>query len=126
MSIPVPVVAGLNNYSETRAQISPGILVSLTAAPQTLPLLNFALFVTIGIKIGDQDGTGRLVELAAGFVSIEKAVTWTGFYPLHSGDQLYATARGQITGPINIIDRRLTTATTIAGDTTLGDILRTS
>jgi len=125
MGIPVPPQVGFFNTAEITQQISPGILVSLSLFNDTTVLEDFTTWAAIGIKQDQAAFGGRRVQLTAGYVRRESGLTWTGFYPLHSGDRLYASIRGNLNGNLNLADRRLTAETELIPGVTLGTVLRT-
>lgn len=115
---------GASSFGEFTQIVSPGILIALScfAVPELEE--NFRTYAVIGVKTPDERLSGRLVQLAAGYIREEQALTWTGFYPLQSGDEIYMFLRGNLNPVFSLVDRRLTAETTLISGVTLGQLLR--
>jgi hypothetical protein len=111
---------------ELSQEIQPGILVALSAFEQDPSDIQFDVFVAIGIKSQTQQLNGRRVQLAEGYLRQQAGITWTGFYPIATGDRMYMFIKGISTSPIELSERRLTAETQIIPGVTLAQLLRTT
>lgn len=115
---------GAASAVEITQVVSPGILVSLSLFTAADLDENFQAYCSIGIKIPTARHEDRRVELTQGYIKEESGLTWTGFYPLHSGDSIFAWIRGNIDPIYHLVDRRLTANTQIIQGVELGELLR--
>ena len=124
MSVVSNPTAGTTVGTEVSQELAPGILVALSAF--LLPTANaqFFVFVDIGIKTDVQDNSGRRVSLANGYLRQQQGITWTGLYPIASGDRMYMLIRGITNTPIQLMERRLTPDTLLIPGVRLDSILR--
>lgn len=114
---------GASSAVEITQIVSPGILVSLSLFTAADLDENFQSFASIGVKIPTARHEDRRVELTQGYLKEESGLTWTGFYPLHAGDSIFAWIRGNVNPIFHLVDRRLTANTLIIQGVELGDIL---
>ena len=112
--------------TEYTIEADPGILVGLSAFLQPPADQEFQVFVAIGVKSSDGAYNSRRVQLASGYLRQQFGVTWTGFYPLASGDLYYLFVKGISSSPVELSDRRLTPETQILPGVTLRELLKTT
>lgn len=124
MAVSTPGGTGFNTQGEFLTVVSPGILVSLSLFTPADLEQSFQTYAEIGVKSTDKRLQSRRVQLATGYLREEQGLTWTGFYPLHTGDFIYMFLRGNLDPVFELIDRRLTSETTIIPGVTLADLLR--
>lgn len=124
MAVSTPGGSGSATFGEFLTVVSPGILVSLSLFTPNDLAKNFRTYAAIGVKSTDALLQSRRVQLAAGYIREEQGLSWTGFYPLHSGDFIYMFLRGDLDPVFELIERRLTADTTIIPGVTLGQLLR--
>jgi hypothetical protein len=126
MAIVTNPTTGTTSGTEYSQEIQPGILVSLGAFQQPPTTIPLQVFVTIGIKSQTTAYDGRRVALASGYTDQQTGVTWTGFYPIATGDRMYMLVQGISETPIELTERRLTAETQIIPGLTLAQLLKTT
>jgi hypothetical protein len=115
---------GTATFGEFTQPASPGILLALSCFCNPPHEHNFQTFVSIGVKVSDARLDGRNVELASGYIREEQGITWTGLYPLKSGDLIYMFLRGNLNPIFQLVDKRLTPDTQLWKDMTIAQLFR--
>jgi hypothetical protein len=125
MSIVTNPLTGTTAGTEYSQELAPGILVSLAAFQQPPTTIPLQVWVAIGVKSQETSLDARRVQLAEGYTDQATGVTWTGIYPIASGDRMYMLIKGISETPLELTERRLTGETQIIPGVTLAQLLKT-
>lgn len=101
--------------------VTPGVVIAATVLCITPNTEAFSLYATIGVgEVNPGALVDIKVQLAAGYIHRNKAITWTGIYPLTANDNIFLTLVGDLTQTAEAHFKRLPNLT----PETIGDLLR--
>lgn len=88
-------------------ELSPGILISINLQPNSVWQGNYNQFWVIGVTGPNDTADGSVITLAHGYCYYPVSLSWSGFFELHEGDELYWYTVGSRLQSATITARRL-------------------